>query len=87
MKNFITHLKIPSTDAQGPAEARWRWGISGLQRVFLRQRRTNSYRTLIESTFTVWPSIVPDTVAVAFLLSGLPFKAVDALALPEASSL
>jgi len=57
------------------------------RRVFLAPTFKDNYRTLIESTFTVWPSIVPDTVAVALLLSGLPFRAVDALALPDASSL
>jgi hypothetical protein len=65
-------------------------GSSGLRRISLHQRSDNEpgrYRTLIESTFTVWPSMDPDIVAMGFFASGLPFRAVDALALPDASSL
>jgi len=58
------------------------------RRVFLLQRgQLSRYCTLIESTFTVWPSSDPDMVAFGLLLAGLPLRAVDALALPAASSL
>jgi len=59
------------------SEARYTWSSAELSR----------YCTLIESTFTVWPSSDPDMVAFGLLLAGLPLRAVDALALPAASSL
>lgn len=61
-----------------------RYGSAGLR---LPAGATSRYCTLIESTFTIFPSMDPDTVAVGVVLAGLPLSAVEAFAFPEASSL
>src|SRR5512140_3267526 len=67
----LQHLKNQTIMRKHPLRPGGGGAYPGSSGCFLRQRSKNNYRTLIESTFTVWPSIVPDTVAVALLLSGL----------------
>jgi len=76
----MAFLKTSPAEPQGGG----RYGSAG----FTAPVGTGSlYCTLIESTFTVLPSMDPDTVAVGVVFAGLPLRAVEALEFPEASSL
>jgi hypothetical protein len=87
VKNFISRLNsLHKAQVSAGTRGGGSSGSGGFPRASVRTMSLG-YRTLIESTFTVWPSMDPDMVAMGFFASGLPLRAVDALAFPEASSL
>ena len=91
MKNFITHLKLLSIHVQGPPRPGGGGAYPGsggfIRHTFGRDCKARSLTDAERVHFHGLALHGPGHRGVALLLSGLPFKAVDALALPAASSL